>query len=130
MKKAWSVNLGIKYEVWILIQYWWTCVPLDKDFLSTVAPITPSLTRSAGVDISLYLPARAGERFQKKRRSEEKFLKLSCEMLHSVITQRRKNEWNERILKIVLGKAFAFGMWPWINFRFWEKYLPLPGTFL
>ena len=62
----------------------------------------------AGVNISLYFPARAGEQVQKIGISEEEFLKFSCKMLHFVNNQRRKDELNEQILKIMLGKGFAF----------------------
>ena len=54
------------------------------------------------------MPARAGEKFQKIEISGEEFLKFSCKMLHFVDTQRRKDELNEQILKIMLGKGFVF----------------------
>ena len=77
----------------------------------------PGQLREAGVNISLHLPARAGEQFQKIGISGEEFLKFSCKMLHFVDTQRRKDELNEQILKILL-RVLYFVMRLRNKFRF------------
>ena len=65
---------------------------IEIDYTRPVVILGPL---KAGINISLYLPARAGEQFQKVGISGEEFLKFSCKMLHFVNTKRRKDELNE-----------------------------------